>query len=108
MRTNVTLTAKELNSIVEKIVKPTVIAYFKSKGFLINEYTVEEAVGMFNVKLAKSIDQYDETKSQKSWFSEIARNSACDYIVHVLMTSVPSRLDNYIVARTISGNFRKP
>lgn len=81
MRTNVTLTAKELNRIVEKIVKPTVIAYFKSKGFLINEYTIEEAVGMFNVKLAKSIDQYDETKSQKSWFSEIARNSACDYII---------------------------
>jgi RNA polymerase sigma factor (sigma-70 family) len=80
MRTNVTLTAKELNHIVEKNVKPTIVSYFKRRGFNINEYTVEEVVSMFDEKLAKSIDKYDETKSQGAWFSTIALHSAYDYI----------------------------
>ena len=80
MRTNVTLTAKELNHIVEKNVKPTIVSYFKRRGFNINEYTVDEVVSMFDEKLAKSIDKYDETKSQGAWFSTIALHSAYDYI----------------------------
>ena len=80
MRKNISLTAKEFNRIIEKNVKPTIVSYFKSREFYINEYTVEEVVCMFNEKLAKSIDKYDETKSQGAWFSTIALHSAYDYI----------------------------
>ena len=80
MRKNISLTAKEFNRIIEKNVKPTIVSYFKRRGFNINEYTVEEVVCMFNEKLAKSIDKYDETKSQGAWFSTIALHSAYDYI----------------------------
>ena len=80
MRKNISLTAKNLNRIVEKNVKPTILSYFKRRGFNINEYTVDEVVSMFDEKLAKSIDKYDETKSQGAWFSTIALHSAYDYI----------------------------
>ena len=80
MRKNISLTSKNLNRIVEKNVKPTIVSYFKRRGFNINEYTVEEVVSMFDEKLAKSIDKYDETKSQGAWFSTIALHSAYDYI----------------------------
>lgn len=80
MRKNISLTAKEFNRIVEKNVKPTIVSYFKRRGFNINEYTVDEVVSMFDEKLAKSIDKYDETKSQGAWFSTIALHSAYDYI----------------------------
>lgn len=80
MRKNISLTAKNLNRIVEKNVKPTIVSYFKRRGFNINEYTVDEVVSMFDEKLAKSIDKYDETKSQGAWFSTIALHSAYDYI----------------------------
>jgi RNA polymerase sigma factor (sigma-70 family) len=80
MRKNISLTAKEFNRIIEKNVKPTIVSYFKSRGFNINEYTVDEVVSMFDEKLAKSIDKYDETKSQGAWFSTIALHSAYDYI----------------------------
>ena len=80
MRKNISLTSKEFNRIVEKNVKPTIVSYFKRRGFNINEYTVEEVVSMFDEKLAKSIDKYDETKSQGAWFSTIALHSAYDYI----------------------------
>ena len=80
MKRNVSLTSKNLNRIVEKNVKPTIVSYFKSRGFNINEYTVDEVVSMFDEKLAKSIDKYDETKSQGAWFSTIALHSAYDYI----------------------------
>ncbi len=80
MRKNISLTSKEFNRIIEKNVKPTIVSYFKSREFYINEYTVEEVVCMFNEKLAKSIDKYDETKSQGAWFSTIALHSAYDYI----------------------------
>lgn len=80
MRKNISLTAKELNRIIEKNVKPTIVSYFKRRGFNINEYTVDEVVSMFDEKLAKSIDKYDETKSQGAWFSTIALHSAYDYI----------------------------
>lgn len=81
MRKNISLTSKEFNRIVEKNVKPTIVSYFKRRGFNINEYTVDEVVSMFDEKLAKSIDKYDETKSQGAWFSAIARNCAYDYIM---------------------------
>jgi RNA polymerase sigma factor (sigma-70 family) len=81
MKQKKSLTAKELNRIIEKNVKPTIVSYFKSREFYINEYTVEEVVCMFIEKLAKSIDKYDETKSQGAWFSAIARNCAYDYIM---------------------------
>jgi RNA polymerase sigma factor (sigma-70 family) len=81
MRKNISLTAKEFNRIIEKNVKPTIVSYFKRRGFNINEYTVDEVVSMFDEKLAKSIDKYDETKSQGAWFSAIARNCAYDYIM---------------------------
>lgn len=80
MRKNISLTAKEFNRIIEKNVKPTIVSYFKRRGFNINEYTVDEVVSMFDEKLAKSIDKYDETKSQGAWFSTIALHSAYDYI----------------------------
>lgn len=80
MRKNISLTSKEFNRIVEKNVKPTIVSYFKRRGFNINEYTVDEVVSMFDEKLAKSIDKYDETKSQGAWFSTIALHSAYDYI----------------------------
>ena len=80
MRKNISLTSKNLNRIVEKNVKPTIVSYFKRRGFNINEYTVDEVVSMFDEKLAKSIDKYDETKSQGAWFSTIALHSAYDYI----------------------------
>lgn len=80
MKQKKSLTAKELNRIIEKNVKPTIVSYFKSREFYINEYTVEEVVCMFDEKLAKSIDKYDETKSQGAWFSTIALHSAYDYI----------------------------
>ena len=80
MKKNVSLTSKNLNRIVEKNVKPTIVSYFKRRGFNINEYTVDEVVSMFDEKLAKSIDKYDETKSQGAWFSTIALHSAYDYI----------------------------
>ena len=80
MKRNVSLTSKNLNRIVEKNVKPTIVSYFKRRGFNINEYTVDEVVSMFDEKLAKSIDKYDETKSQGAWFSTIALHSAYDYI----------------------------
>ena len=80
MRKNISLTAKEFNRIIEKNVKPTIVSYFKSREFYINEYTVDEVVSMFDEKLAKSIDKYDETKSQGAWFSTIALHSAYDYI----------------------------
>ena len=80
MRKNISLTAKELNRIIEKNVKPTIVSYFKRRGFNINEYTVDEVVSMFDEKLAKSIDKYDETKSQGAWFYTIALHSAYDYI----------------------------
>ena len=80
MRKNISLTSKEFNRIIEKNVKPTIVSYFKSRGFNINEYTVDEVVSMFDEKLAKSIDKYDETKSQGAWFSTIALHSAYDYI----------------------------
>jgi RNA polymerase sigma factor (sigma-70 family) len=80
MRKNISLIAKEFNRIVEKNVKPTIVSYFKRRGFNINEYTVDEVVSMFDEKLAKSIDKYDETKSQGAWFSTIALHSAYDYI----------------------------
>ena len=80
MRKNISLTAKEFNRIIEKNVKPTIVSYFKRRGFNINEYTVDEVVSMFDEKLAKSIDKYDETKSQGAWFSTIALHNAYDYI----------------------------
>ena len=80
MRKNISLTAKEFNRIIEKNVKPTIVSYFKRRGFNINEYTVDEVVSMFDEKLAKSIDKYDETKSHGAWFSTIALHSAYDYI----------------------------
>ena len=80
MRKNISLTTKEFNRIIEKNVKTTIVSYFKRRGFNINEYIVEEVVCMFNEKLAKSIDKYDETKSQGAWFSTIALHSAYDYI----------------------------
>jgi RNA polymerase sigma factor (sigma-70 family) len=80
MRKNISLTSKEFNRIIEKNVKPTIVSYFKRRGFNINEYTVDEVVSMFDEKLAKSIDKYDETKSQGAWFSTIALHSAYDYI----------------------------
>lgn len=80
MKRNVSLTSKNLNRIVEKNVKPTIVSYFKRRGFNINEYTIDEVVSMFDEKLAKSIDKYDETKSQGAWFSTIALHSAYDYI----------------------------
>ena len=80
MKRNVSLISKNLNRIVEKNVKPTIVSYFKRRGFNINEYTVDEVVSMFDEKLAKSIDKYDETKSQGVWFSTIALHSAYDYI----------------------------
>ena len=80
MKKNVSLTSKNLNRIVEKNVKPTIVSYFKRRGFNINEYTIDEVVSMFDEKLAKSIDKYDETKSQGAWFSTIALHSAYDYI----------------------------
>lgn len=80
MKQKKSLTAKELNRIIEKNVKPTIVSYFKRRGFNINEYTVDEVVSMFDEKLAKSIDKYDETKSQGAWFSTIALHSAYDYI----------------------------
>lgn len=80
MRKNISLTAKEFNRIIEKNVKSTIVSYFKRRGFNINEYTVDEVVSMFDEKLAKSIDKYDETKSQGAWFSTIALHSAYDYI----------------------------
>lgn len=80
MRKNISLTAKEFNRIIEKNVKSTIVSYFKRRGFNINEYTVDEVVCMFDEKLAKSIDKYDETKSQGAWFSTIALHSAYDYI----------------------------
>lgn len=81
MRTNVTLTAKELNSITEKYVRPTILSYFKRRGFHADEYSVEEVIGRFGEKLAKSLYKYDATKSQGAWFSKIARNCAYDYIM---------------------------
>ena len=81
MRTNVTLTAKELNSITEKYVRPTILSYFKRRGFHADEYSVEEVIGRFGEKLAKSLYKYDATRSQGAWFSKIARNCAYDYIM---------------------------
>ena len=81
MRTNVTLTAKELNSITEKYVRPTILSYFNRRGFHADEYSVEEVIGRFGEKLAKSLYKYDATKSQGAWFSKIARNCAYDYIM---------------------------
>ena len=81
MRTNVTLTAKELNSITEKYVRPTILSYFNRRGFHADEYSVEEVIGRFGEKLAKSLYKYDATKSQGAWFSRIARNCAYDYIM---------------------------
>lgn len=81
MRTSITLSAKELNSITEKYVRPTILSYFKRRGFYADEYSVEEVIGRFGEKLAKSLNKYDPTKSQGAWFSTIARNCAYDYIL---------------------------
>ena len=81
MRTSITLSAKELNSITEKYVRPTILSYFKRRGFYADEYSVEEVIGRFGEKLAKSLNKYDPTKSQGAWFSTIARKCAYDYIL---------------------------
>ena len=81
MRTNVTLTAKELNSITEKYVRPTILSYFERRGFHADGYSIDEVIGRFEEKLAKSWNKFDPTKSQGAWFSRIARNCAYDYIM---------------------------
>ena len=96
MRTNVTLTAKELNSITEKYARPTILSYFKRRGFHADEYSVEEVIGRFGEKLAKSLYKYDATKSQGTWFSTIARNSAYDYIMKEYLWNRRHRDINYI------------
>ena len=81
MRTNITLTAKELNFITEKYARPAILSYFKHRGFCADKYSVEEVICRFCEKLAKSLYKYDAAKSQGAWFSTIARNCAYDYIM---------------------------
>ncbi|MBR5780797.1 MAG: sigma-70 family RNA polymerase sigma factor [Bacteroidales bacterium] len=80
MRTNVTLTAKELNSITEKYVRPTILSCFKNQPIREREFAVKEVLCDFYYKLAKNMDSYNENISKGAWFSTIAAHCAIDYL----------------------------
>ena len=80
MRTNVTLTAKELNSITEKYVRPTILGCFKNQPIREREFAVKEVLCDFYYKLAKNMDSYNENISKGAWFSTIAAHCAIDYL----------------------------
>ena len=80
MRTNVTLTAKELNSITEKYARPTILSCFKNQPIREREFAVEEVLCDFYYKLAKNMDSYNENISKGAWFSTIAAHCAIDYL----------------------------
>ncbi|MBR5300505.1 MAG: RNA polymerase sigma factor [Bacteroidales bacterium] len=65
---------------IEACVIPAIKSCFNYYGFRHTSSDIEEVVSATLVKVAKSYDRYDESRSKKAWFQTIARHCACSYM----------------------------
>ena len=78
VRTN-ELRSADLNRI-EACIIPTIKACFYRNNFDYSSFDVEEVASRALVRIAKSYDSYDESRSKKAWFQTIAERCALTYM----------------------------
>lgn len=65
---------------IKACVIPAIIAHFRFCGFRFSSTDVEEVISETLLKVAKSYEKYDESRSKKAWFQTIAKRCASSYM----------------------------
>ena len=65
---------------IEACVIPAIKSCFNHYGFRYTSSDIEEVVSATLVKVVRSYDRYDESRSKNAWFQTIAKRCACSYM----------------------------